>query len=280
MRRLFSVVIHDVAPANWEGCQRVLQAVREIGDIPTTLLVVPRFHLSASPASFDNELTHLLSSGHELALHGYSHLDPGQPRNWLDHIKRRVYTDGEGEFADLSTSHASLRLRAGLRWFEQRQWPVSGFVAPAWLLSAGSWQALHATALRYTTTLSAVHALPQRQHLHSSALVFSTRSSWRRAISIPRNRWVSLWWRRQPLVRLELHPRDADHPDIRKMWMGELATLMHERRPLTLADAVNELWQPTRGSGVCQGAGPDWPDTTIDFTRTSHAEWASQMVQR
>lgn len=141
-------------------------------------------------------LTHLLSSGHELALHGDSHLDPGQPRNWLDHVKRRVYTDGEGEFADLSTSHAS---------------------------------------------------------------------------------W---WWRRQPLVRLELHPRDADHPDIRRMWVGELATLMHERRPLTLADAVNELWQPAPGRGVCQGAGPDWPDTTIDFTRTSHADRASQMVQR
>ncbi len=280
MTRLLSVVIHDVAPANWAACQRLLQAVAEVADIPTTLLVVPRFHLHARQVAFENQLSHLLSSGHELALHGYTHLDPGEPRDWIDHIKRRLYTDGEGEFSALSTSEAELRLRAGSRWFEQRGWPLHGFVAPAWLLSPGSWEVLHASTLRYTTTLSAVHALPQRQHLRSSALVFSTRSRWRRVVSEPRNHWVSLWWRTQPLVRFELHPHDADHPRIRRLWMRKLAALLHERRAITLADAVDEWWPPQPGPAVCQGGKPDWLDTTIDFTRTSHADRASQMVQR
>ncbi len=280
MTRLLSVVIHDVAPANWAACQRVLHAVAEVGDIPVTLLVVPRFHLQARQASFEYELSHLLASGHELALHGYSHLDPGEPRNWFDHAKRRIYTDGEGEFCDLSAHEAGLRLEAGLRWFERHGWPLSGFVAPAWLLSPGSWQALQASTLRYTTTLSAVHALPQRQQLKSSAMVFSTRSRWRRAASVPRNQWVSLWWRDQPLVRLELHPRDADHSAIRRLWTAKLVTLLQERQALTLADAVDELWPTEPRPGICQGAQPDWPDTITEFTRKSHADRSSQMVQR
>lgn len=280
MNRLLSVVIHDVAPANWAACQRVLQGINEVGHIPVTLLVVPRFHLQTRQASFESELSHLLASGHELALHGYSHLDPGQPRGWLDHLRRRVYTDGEGEFSDLSAQEAGLRLQAGMRWFEWHGWPLKGFVAPAWLLSPGSWQVLRDSALRYTTTVSAVHALPQRQHLHSSALVFSTRSRWRRMASVPRNQWVSLWWRQQPLVRLELHPRDADHPVIRRLWTAKLSDLLGERQALTLADAVDELWGPGAGPGICQGAEPDWPDTITDFTRTSHADRPSQMVQR
>lgn len=280
MTRLISVVIHDVAPANWQACRRVMDAVAQVAPIPITLLVVPRFHLQARDAAFENQLTHLLSSGHELALHGYSHLDPGEPLDGWDHIRRRIYTDGEGEFCALSAEAAELRLRAGLRWFEERGWPVSGFVAPAWLLSAGSWEVLHASTLRYTTTLSAVHALPQRQHMHSSALVFSTRSRWRRVLSLPRNHWVSLWWRTQPLVRLELHPSDADHPRIRQLWMRKLAQLLEQREAVTLADAVSRLWPANPGRVVCQGAGPLWQDTTIDFTRTSHADRSSQMVQR
>lgn len=280
MNRLVSVVIHDVAPANWAACRRVIDTVAEVGDIPITLLVVPRFHLQARQASFESELSRLLASGNELALHGYSHLDPGEPRDLLDHVKRRIYTVGEGEFAGLSAEEARLRLRAGLRWFEQRGWPVRGFVAPAWLLSPGSWEALQASALRYTTTLSAVHALPQRQRLRSSALVFSTRSHWRRLASVPRNHWVSWWWHGEPLVRLELHPRDADHAPIRELWTKKLKALLSERQALTLADAVNRIWEVEPGPAVCRRGGPDWPDTIIDVTRKCHADRTSQMVQR
>lgn len=280
MTRLVSVVLHDVAPANWHACQRVLKAVADVGSVPVTLLVVPRFHLEPHCTAFENELTHLLSCGNELALHGYSHLDPGQPRNWLDRLKRHVYTDGEGEFCDLHASEAGLRLRAGARWFQRQGWPLNGFVAPAWLLSSGSWQVLQASALRYTTTLSSVHALPERQHVRSSALVFSTRSAWRRALSVPRNQWISLWWKTEPLVRIELHPRDADHDGIRRLWTSKLAQLLHERRAVTLSDAVREIWHSPARPAICQGAAPDRPDTFTDFTRTSHADRASEMVQR
>lgn len=242
MTGLLCVAIHDVAPVNWVACQRVLQAVREVADVPLSLLAVPHHHLRGSDPQMEAALSHLLARGHELVLHGYSHLDPGEPRNQWDHLKRRVYTDGEGEFCDLGRAEARSRIEAGARWFAGRGWPLHGFVAPAWLLSQGSWQALRDSPLRYTTTLSGVHALQTGASLPCEAMVFSTRSRWRRVASLARNAWVAHTWRQQRLVRFELHPHDADHPRIRQLWMRELAALSTQRQAVTLAQAVESLW--------------------------------------
>lgn len=241
VKGVVSVVIHDVAPVNWAACQRVLAAVREVADVPTTLLVVPRFHLRPSEPRFEDDLSALVRHGHETALHGYVHLDPGEPNGWRDHLRRRVYTDGEGEFSALDRGEAWRRLQAGARWFERCRWPLHGFVAPAWLLSAGTWDALWDMPLRYTATLSSVYGIADRTRLHSSALAFSTRSLWRRVASVPRNGWVMSRWDAQALVRLELHPHDADHAFIRRQWTRELARLLERRDALTLADAVATL---------------------------------------
>lgn len=238
MKGMVSVVIHDVAPVNWAACQRVLAAVREVADVPTTLLAVPRYHLRASEQGFEDALSSLAQQGHELALHGYVHLDPGTPQGWRDHLRRQVYTDGEGEFSALTRAEAWMRLQAGAHWFARRGWPLHGFVAPAWLLSAGTWEALWDMPLRYTATLSSVYSIAGRTRLPSSALAFSTRSLWRRMASLPRNEWVASRWHGQALVRLELHPYDADHPAIRRLWTRELARLLACREVLTLADAV------------------------------------------
>lgn len=264
VKAVVSVVIHDVAPVNWAACQRVLAAVREVADVPTTLLTVPRFHMQPSDQRFEDELTSLMTQGHELALHGYVHLDQGKPRGWRDHLWRRVYTNGEGEFHALGKAEATLRLRAGLRWFARRSWPVHGFVAPAWLLSQGTWEALWELPLRYTATLSSVYALADRSRLRSSALAFSTRSLLRRMASVPRNEWVAWQWCDQPLVRLELHPHDADHAVIRRLWTRELAKLVQLREVLTLADAV-EAFMPSPG-GVTPPAQADTPlaDNLLD----------------
>ncbi|MGC4060195.1 MAG: polysaccharide deacetylase family protein [Aquabacterium sp.] len=241
---LFSVVIHDVAPATWAACQRVIQAVREVADVPMTLLVVPRYHLRPSDHAFERCMHRQIAKGHELALHGYSHLDEGQPQGWRDHVRRRWYTAGEGEFSALPESAALHKLRAGMNWFERRQWPLQGFVAPAWLLSSGTWQALGQVPLNYTATLNAVYSLPHAARTPSACLAFSTRSLWRRVVSIPRNSVVSSGWHRHRLVRLELHPHDADYPFIRQYWMNALRRLMDERQAVTLSEGVRRLHDP------------------------------------
>ena len=44
MLRALCVSIHDVAPATWTDCRRVIAAVHAVAPIPLTLLVVPTFY--------------------------------------------------------------------------------------------------------------------------------------------------------------------------------------------------------------------------------------------
>ena len=244
-----SVVVHDVAPATWDLCRRLMDAVHEVAPVQMTLLAVPRYHRQPHDERFDAWLAERLQGGDELALHGYTHWDDGQPQGWLDHLRRRVYTAGEGEFCALSCAQAMLRLTAGMRWFEQNRWPLHGFVAPAWLMSPGTWSALRALPLRYTCTLRQLVPLPESEPLTSQSLVYSTRSAWRRAMSRAWNPAVAATQRHRPLLRFELHPHDVAHPAVRRSWQRLLARHLLRRQPLTLAQAARS-WQEAQHPGA------------------------------
>lgn len=214
--RFLCVSIHDVSPHTWPECERLLSAVHAAAPVPVTLLVVPAYHHRPvkDQAGYDRLLEHRLSLGDELALHGYTHLDEGVPPvSWWSRYLRQVYTLGEGEFSALGYAEARRRLDWGLEWFACRKWPVSGFVAPAWLLSEEAFQVLHEYPFEYTTTFSRFHFLPQQRSLHAPALVYSSRNGWGRALSRQANSFWSAAQHSLPLVRLGLHPRDAQFPE-------------------------------------------------------------------
>jgi predicted deacetylase len=159
---MLCVSIHDVAPATWSDCLRLVEAVRAVADIPLTWLVVPHYHFrpEQSPA-MEACLNVALERGDELALHGYSHLDTEAGSGGLRaRFLRNVYTRREGEFAALTASEARQRLELGLDWFAARGWRPTGFVPPAWLLGEGAWRALRDAPFAYTTTFSHFHCLP------------------------------------------------------------------------------------------------------------------------
>lgn len=239
------VVLHDVAPARWTGCSRVLAALEacaaEAGrPLPLTLLVVPHWHGSpAWPPACLHKLQRLQQQGHELALHGYTHRDAGpRPRHPLDWWRRRVYTASEGEFAALDEAQAFRRLRAGQRWAAAAGLHMPGFVAPAWLASPGCRAAVAAAGFTHTCTLTHIVALPEGRRTLAPSLVFSTRTAWRRHAS---RGWVqALAWaaQRSPLLRLDLHPSDADDAAVRRCWQRWLTQALRERQPLRLGDAA------------------------------------------
>jgi uncharacterized protein len=173
-----------------------------------------------------------------VVLHGYTHWDDGEPRGALDRWRREVYTQHEGEFCALDEAEASRRLLAGAQWFRSLQLPLRGFVAPAWLLGEGGWAALRRFGLRYTCTLSSLVLLPERRAVHSQSLVYSARSGWRRAASIEWNRVCAAAQAQRPLLRLELHPHDADDARMRRAWQHLLEAALRERSAVTLADAA------------------------------------------
>ncbi len=241
-RRWLCVSLHDVAPATWAACQRVLDAVREVAEIPLTLLVVPAYHgqCSAQP-EFEQAIDAQLAAGHELALHGYFHLDAQVPSDLIDWVRRRIYTNGEGEFCGLSEEEARERLTLGARWFAAKGWPLSGFVAPAWLLGNGAWKALRTRRdLLYTSTLTKLVALPEAHAISAPCLTYSVRSAWRRPTSIIWNTVLSRVTESAPVLRLGLHPHDAESRSVRRSWQRLLERALTHRTAVTKAEFVRQ----------------------------------------
>lgn len=251
-KRFLCLSVHDVAAHTWHECERLLSAISEVGDIPVTLLVVPAYHHRpvADAKAFDRMLEKRLSMGDELALHGYTHLDEGAPPSgWWERYKRQVYTTGEGEFSALSAKEAKKRLAWGIEWFEQRSWPLHGFVAPAWLLSEGALQAVREFPFQYTTTYHRFHLLAEQRSLFSPSLVYSTRNSWGRALS---RQGVAAWsalLHLSPLVRLGLHPRDACYPRTISHLQRTLEKLLATREAHTKASFAQQWCVSSQWNG-------------------------------
>jgi len=231
------VSLHDVAPATWPACQHLLRAVEAVAPVPLTLLVVPNYRRGGDGgASFRRALEQRLARGDELALHGYVHRDEAPaPVGWGEWLRRRWYTAGEGEFAALDEAAVRARLEAGRDWFARRDWPLAGFVAPAWLMNRPTWEWLRGSGLCYTTTLRAFHRLADGRELPAQSLVYSVRGRWRRQLSRTWNANLARRLRTAPLLRLSLHPADADHPSVLAHWQRLLADALHDREPMTKA---------------------------------------------
>ncbi|CAI8700324.1 putative deacetylase [Pseudomonas sp. IT-347P] len=234
------LVLHDVAPATWADYQPFVAAVDALGTVPMTWLVVPDFHrrnaLDAHPA-FRRVLDERVARGDELALHGYFHDDqepaPTTARDWF---MRRVYTH-EGEFYRLSREPALARLRAGIDVFQRYDWPLHGFVAPAWLMSDGTRQALRELPLSYTSDPQHLYRLPEFTAINAPGLVWSARSAWRRGLSKLVCEQREQRWRQAPVIRLGLHPVDMRHRFSRDYWLHTLERLLMEGRvPMTKID--------------------------------------------
>ena len=231
------LVLHDVAPPTLADYQPFVEAVDALGEVPMTWLVVPDFHkhngLEAHP-EFRRVLTHRVARGDELALHGYFHCDegppPDTPRDWF---MRRIYTH-EGEFYTLSQRTALDRLRAGIEVFDRYNWPLDGFVAPAWLMSEGTREALRQLPLRYTSDSQHLYQLPDFTPMDAPGLVWSARSAWRRGLSKLLSDQREQQWREAPVIRLGLHPVDMRHEFSRHYWLQTLKRLLDGGRvPLT-----------------------------------------------
>ncbi len=239
---MLAVVLHDAASSTQAACERTLRAVAAVADVPVTLLAVPRYHHETPTPAFERWLTERSQRGDELSLHGLTHLDEsGPPGGWLERLRRQSYTRGEGEFWALSESEAATRLQQGVEWFVANGWPLQGFVAPAWLLGPGGWAALKRFDFRYTSTLRHLFALTSGRRWTSQSIVYSTSRAWRRQSSVVWAAAVSRLERDNPLLRIELHPSDADHAPVRRSWQRILEQHVATRRAVTVAEAVASL---------------------------------------
>ncbi|MDL5033830.1 polysaccharide deacetylase family protein [Pelomonas sp. APW6] len=244
-QKLLAAVIHDVAPETWSRCRILVAALEGLGIAPLSLLVVPHYHGGPRNVAFERWLLQRAALGDELVLHGYDHRDPLTPQGPAQRWLRRVYTAGEGEFAALDHDEALRRLRAGRDWMGSLGVRPAGFVAPAWLMSRGTWEALREQPLRYTCTLREVTLLPQGPSLRCTAQVWSSRSAWRRAASIAWNGALRRLQSDRLLLRLELHPADAGHASTWASWRDVAIAAMGQRRQAVRLEQLADLLADT-----------------------------------
>ncbi len=242
MRRRLCIELHDVAAATWPHCERLFDLLDGLQRPPATLLTVPDYHgrglLSRTP-KIVRALQERINRSDEIALHGYFHRDdsppPRNPRAWL---RRRLLTAGEGEFSALPQIEATRRIQQGLHELNDLFGPLRGFVAPAWLSSAGTWRALRDSPLQYSATRRALIVLDATRRVPAPAITVSARSRWRRAVSRAWLRALCRATMRLPLVRVALHPADAQFPDMIEDWRRALRVLLAQREPVTTSQAL------------------------------------------
>jgi uncharacterized protein len=243
---LAAIGLHDVSPATWPDCERLLELVRSVrADAPVTLLVVPDLHrrapIDASPGWRD-PVDRTLERGGEIALHGLWHLDDGGPSPTLRAaLARRFLTAGEAEFAALDASEARKRIERGLEMLRSCGWRPTGFVPPAWQIGEAAGSVLADFGFRYTTTLRAVTALPSGARFAVPCLGFSSRSGLRRALSLRWNARQLERFRAAPALRVALHPIDAQYPEMLDGWRRLLEVVLRERRAATKSDLCDAL---------------------------------------
>ncbi|CAD0264569.1 DUF2334 domain-containing protein [Pseudomonas veronii] len=233
------LVLHDVAPQTWADYRPFVAVVDALGGVPITWLVVPEFHhhdALTAHGDFRRLLDSRVAKGDELTLHGYYHCDdqpaPRTPKAWF---MRRLYTH-EGEFYQLRQDQALQRISDGIEVFRRYDWPLQGFVAPAWLMSRGTRQALRQLPLTYTSDPQHLYRLPDFTPVNAPGLVWSARSAWRRGLSKCLSDRREQRWQAAPVIRLGLHPVDMRHEFSRRYWLETLQRLLNAgRTPLTKA---------------------------------------------
>ena len=228
MRGEYAVSVHDVAPATWAACERLLALTDALG-ARATLLVVPHYHDGAradDDPAFAAALRRRVAGGDEVVLHGYRHRDRGRPARWpQEWLMRRIYTASEGEFAAVDAATATALIARGREVLAVLGLTPAGFVAPAWLMNGATLAALGASGLRYAALRDELIDLRSSHRVAAPSLVYSTRAGWRRGLSRGWNAARLAALAGAPRLRAALHPADAAHDAVLADWRRLLERL-------------------------------------------------------
>ena len=242
------VSLHDVSPLTQTLCEEILAQLLHLGIEQTSLLVIPNHHQRApirENSRFRSWLTRKIEAGHEPVLHGYFHQRKKQNDDSLwGKLATEIYTAGEGEFFDLSTEEASIRVQRGLEDLAFLPRKVVGFIAPAWLLGANAEIAIRKLGFLYTTRLGWVQTFGGGADIPSQSLVWSTRARWRAVTSLAWNRCLALRLARAPLVRIGIHPPDLQHPRVWEQIRRLAAATSHRRKCVSYEKFVEIFSRP------------------------------------
>src|SRR4051812_14749641 len=210
--RWLVVSFHDLAPHTQRPCQELLMLLAELGIPRASLLAVPRWYGMETILErpfFLRWLRSLAEAGHEICL---------------------------GELPGTGRAEAEARVREGVEILAAAGLPARGLAAPAGLLGPAAREALRRRGVEYAVTLRHLDLLREDARIAAPTVAFSTRSFLRRSLSplIGRARFAAS--RRQPVLRVAVHPQDLYEPGVRRALVSVLRRALEDREPVTCGE--------------------------------------------
>ena len=146
--------VHDVSPAHSSTLRNIHSTLESLGIVRYSMLVVPDHHgkwpLEDFP-EFCGWLRQQADNGVEIVLHGFYHEGDNEGLSVADRFRSRLFTRNEGEFLGLDEEAAEKLLKAGRETLKKvLDIEVNSFVAPGWLYSKGTSEALRKTGFTFT----------------------------------------------------------------------------------------------------------------------------------
>ena len=220
--RRILVSLHDVTPAHLPRLREIVAFLDRIGVGPRfAMLVVPDFW-SRWPLrdhrAFRDWLRLQAARGVEIILHGYTHRDEARHHHPWRRWQARWLTAGEGEFLGLGLREAESRLKAGRTLLEEVLGnPVDGFVAPAWLYSPSSREALARADFAIAEGRWSVWSPRSgRTLVRGPVVAYAGRTRGRLIASMLWSRLAETLLAPCRVLRFAIHPHDFDHPPLKR----------------------------------------------------------------
>jgi uncharacterized protein len=234
MRMQLIVSLHDVTPFHLDRLVKAEALCRDLGVQKLTYLLVPRYH-GGYACDEEEDFVAWCRAPREFGvawhLHGYHHLDDasGTDASWTAAFRRRL-TGGEGEFRGLDPVSQRCRLAAGREAFYRcLGCDPETFVAPAWMFGGELLPLLREFGFRYTEDHWRLYDLAGGRGLRSPVFAWATRTVWRKYASVAFTPLLSILWRREPVLRVAIHPFDLDHRQTTDSIRKVLARLLEGR---------------------------------------------------
>ena len=243
--------MHDVAPQTQPRVARLLDFLTTIGVEHRSLLVIPNFQGKGSLDVHDDFCAWLRErrqQGDELVLHGYEHVGVGQPRTASERFRNRWFTKGEGEFLSLEYDAAADRIARGKAMMARAGLHPRGFVAPAWLVTAGGLRAARDLGFEYTNSYLTVHDLAYGRTHWVPSLVFGP-GHLNEDLALMLQRRLSRLLVACPALRIVLHPPCVDQPQRLSSVGSLIESQLANRRATTYRDLLAWLRREPSAAG-------------------------------
>jgi len=243
--RLLLASIHDVGPRFEAEVDALAARLDRLLGGPRFAMLVVADHWDEAPlhasSTYARRLRDWADAGVEMFVHGWSHRDAAPSGFAARHM-----TAGEGEFSAMAYPEALARMRRARAVVEDATGrAAAGFIAPAWLYSAGTRDAMRDAGFALAEDHFRVWRPADGALLARGPVVTWASRSRGRQLSSRLVAWVARQaLTRQRVVRVAVHPGDTNVPALIASIDATLAAFARTHRPARYADLSPDVAMP------------------------------------